>query len=115
MMTARITRWVHGIPRLKISLMSPISGDSFSFPPPLAGEGREWPLVGYWMPKPEIEERRGVGEMLRAPEHDNQDRAAVPRRGGGQAVAGGAGIAGLDPDRARIGPEQPIDVGRVER
>src|SRR6266853_5403520 len=102
MMTARRTRWVHGIPSLKISPMPPIPGDSFSFPPPLAGEGRVGALVGYWMAEPEIEQGGRVGEMLRAPQHDGKDCPAVSRRGGRQAVAGGARVTGLDADRPRV-------------
>src|SRR5256712_2127186 len=60
-------------------------------------------LVGYRMPEPEVEEGRRVSEMLRAPQHDDQDGPPVARRGGGQAVAGGTGVAGLDADRARVG------------
>src|SRR5207302_1629168 len=71
-------------------------------------------LVGYWMPEPEIKQGCRVGEMLRAPQHHDHDGAAVSRCGGRQAVAGGAGIAGLDADRASIGPQQPIDVDWIE-
>src|SRR5437016_692840 len=71
-------------------------------------------LVGYRMPEPEVEQGRRVGEVLRAPQHHDQDRPPVARRGSGQAVTGGACVTGLDADRTRVGREQPIDIDRVE-
>src|SRR3984893_12621268 len=115
MMTARRTRCHHGIPSWKISPMLPTSGDSFSFLPPLRGRAGWGPLVGYWMPKAKIEERRRVGEMLGAAEYDDEDRPAVTGCGRGQTVTGRASVAGLDADRSGVGREQPVDIDRVER
>ena len=66
------------------------------------------------MPEPEVEQGGGIGEVLGAAQHDNRDGPAVTGGRGRQAVPGGAGVAGLEADGARVGPQQPVDVDRVE-
>src|SRR6476469_3385979 len=58
-----------------------------------------------------VEQPRGGGELVavHVQEHADDGASAAPRRDG-EAVAGGGRRSGLDADRARVRPQEPVAV-----